>query len=72
MQVTCTSGRTSTKYFIVLSSSPQHGLTPLIVATQEEHTEIVQLLVERKANCNLSEEVSGAYSLIQKYKNCYE
>ena len=38
---------------------PQDGFTPLYIAVAEGHLEVVTLLLDREANVNLADGVSG-------------
>ena len=42
----------------------QNGQTPINIASQYEHTDTVRLLLENKADPNISNKVSGCYSVL--------
>ena len=50
---------------VLLCFSPQYGKTPLYTASSNGHTDVVKLLLENKADPNVSDEVS--YSIIPFY-----
>ena len=54
----------SDDYVCMLSS--QDGYTPLLVASQNGHSQVAELLLSKEANVNLPEKVL----YVSKYKKC--
>ena len=48
--------------YVSLLLSPQRGKTPLFTASSSGHTDVMRLLLENKADPNISDKVS--YSII--------
>ena len=44
--------------------SPQRGWTPLYTASLSEHTDVVRVLLENKADPNISDKVSCSVKLV--------
>ena len=50
--------------YVLLLLSPQDGQTPLYRASDNGHTDVVRLLLENKADPNISDKVSYSESVI--------
>ena len=56
---------------LILSSTVQDGKSSLYIASQEGHTEIVELLLKKGADPNLTRKVCGLVLLLYILYTCY-